>query len=311
MKKLFTLFLSASLLFVGGCKSKDQVSSDTPVNDLSLLETPDSRTDEEKELEMIQGCISDYNTGRISEVEEYLNTQLRPLPLEVDSLPEISSLSDLTEEVDDEEDANTAYVGSYMIDDKYKAVFTIYSPTGESFWLNGSILFQIDPESITLNDPQFTEYREAFETLLDKEFDVLNMLYGLDVSKSSEEGPEEGYYEVQEVMGSTVNSIQDLKDIAESVFTTDYLEDSFYYSAFYNESPIYKEIDGKLYVADSGMIHQGSSYTYEPSYIIAAEERDGTVYVDMLSSSLGELQSTIKRLTLTVTDNGYRLPSAF
>ena len=85
------------LLILCGCGNKNKDKDVNPYEAGPVTET-DTRTDEEKELSMIQGCIQDYNTNRIPEVEEYLNTQLHPLPLEVTSLPEIKSLSDLKKE---------------------------------------------------------------------------------------------------------------------------------------------------------------------------------------------------------------------
>ncbi|MBR3204029.1 MAG: hypothetical protein IKF60_10635, partial [Solobacterium sp.] len=80
---------------------------------------------------------------------------------------------------------------------------------------------------------------------------------------------------------------------------------------FYSESAMFKEVNGKVVCARSEMIEQESSSIYNPHYIIAAEERDGIVYLDMLSDSLNEVQPDIKRLTLAITENGYRLPAAY
>lgn len=271
----------------------------------------DPRSDEEKELDMIKGCISDYNTGRISEVEEYLNTQLHPLPLDIDSLPEIESLHDLDEEKEFYESSNVTYAGSYMVDDRYKIIFLIYEPTGSSFWLNGRILFQIDPELVVKDDPKFAEYRDAMLYLLENETDVLNWMYGLNITLAQEEGPFPGYYEVLRMGITKPSSINDIRSMAEQVFTKKYLEDNFYYSAFYSDYAMFKEADGAVYCAKSEMIAQESSMTYDPHYIINAEERDGTVYMDMLSQALGTIQPDIKRLTMEKISEGYRLPSAY
>ena len=59
------------------------------------------------------------------------------------------------------------------------------------------------------------------------------------------------------------------------------------------------------------MIAQETSSVYNPRYIIAAQERDGIIYLDMLADSLGEIQPDIKRLTMAKTDSGYRLPAAY
>lgn len=297
------------LLTLYGCGTKHKDSDNDQYENGPVTEV-DTRTDEEKELQMIQGCINDYNINRIPEIEEYLNTQIHPLPLEVTSLPEISSLKDLTKEEEYTTNTNCSYAGSYMIDDKYKVIFLIYEPTGNSFWLNGRILFQIDPSLVTVDDSRFTDYRNAMTTLLTREKNILNWLYGLNLVLSEEEVIP-GYYEVLAMGERMPSSIDEIKQIAEEVFTKEYLEENFYYSAFYSESAMFKEVNGKVVCARSEMIEQESSSIYNPHYIIAAEERDGIVYLDMLSDSLNEVQPDIKRLTLAITENGYRLPAAY
>ncbi|MBR3203231.1 MAG: hypothetical protein IKF60_06560 [Solobacterium sp.] len=297
------------LLTLNGCGTKHKDSDNDQYENGPVTEV-DTRTDEEKELQMIQGCINDYNINRIPEIEEYLNTQIHPLPLEVTSLPEISSLKDLTKEEEYTTNTNCSYAGSYMIDDKYKVIFLIYEPTGNSFWLNGRILFQIDPSLVTVDDSRFTDYRNAMTTLLTREKNILNWLYGLNLVLSEEEVIP-GYYEVLAMGERMPSSIDEIKQIAEEVFTKEYLEENFYYSAFYSESAMFKEVNGKVVCARSEMIEQESSSIYNPHYIIAAEERDGIVYLDMLSDFLNEVQPDIKRLTLAITENGYRLPAAY
>ncbi len=306
-KKILAAF--SVLMLLSGCGSHKN-EDDSHLYDAGPVTETDTRTDEEKILSMIQGCINDYNTNRIPEIEEYLNTQLHPLPLEVPSLPEIQSLSDLKTEDSYMKESNSSYAGSYIVDDKYKVIFVIYEPTGNSFWLNGRIVFQIDPELVTYDDGQFAEYRTAMASLLDQEKRVLNWLYGLNLTLSETEAFP-GYYEVLSMGGITPHSIEEIRNIAEGVFTNEYLEKNFYYSAFYSESPMFKEEGGKVYCAKSDMIAQETSSIYNPHYIIAAEERDGTIYMDMLSDSLGEIQPDIKRLTMVRTENGYRLPSAY
>lgn len=296
------------LMMLSGCNhnKKEEVSE----TEYGPVVEQDTRTDEEKELEMIQGCINDYNINRIPEIEEYLNTQLHPLPIEVTSLPEISSLKDLTEEPSYEETSNVSYAGSYLVDNKYKIIFLIFEPTGNSFWLNGRALFQIDPALVEQDKAEFTEYRNAMEYLLANEKQVLNWLYGLDL-ELGDEGPFEGYREVKSMGGSVISSIDQIKSIAESVFTKEYLEKTFYYSCFYSETPMFREADGKVYCASSDLINQETSYVYNPHYIIAAKQDGNTIYLDMLSDSVGEVQPDIKRLTLEITDSGYRLPAAY
>ena len=307
MKKTALALLSLTL-FLGGCNhnKKEEVSE----TEYGPIVEEDTRTDEEKELEMIQGCIQDYNTNRIPEVEEYLNTQLHPLPIEVASLPEITSLKDLTEEPAYTEASNVTYAASYLVDNKYKVIFLIFEPTGNSFWLNGRALFQIDPTLVEKDNPEYTEYRNAMDYLLSNEKQVLNWLYGLDLDLG-DEGPFAGYREVRSMGGSVITSIDQIKAIAEGIFTKDYLEKTFYYSCFYSETPMFKEADGKVWCAASDLITQETSYVYNPHYIIAAKQEGNIVYLDMLADSVGEIQPDIKRLTMEVTDSGYRLPAAY
>ena len=305
------MILTASLcLLLTGCNQHPKDDEPAP-NEIGPVVEEDPRSDEEKELEMIQGCISDYNTNRIPEVEEYLNTQLHPLPLEVESLPEISSLKDLTKEDAYLETTNAAYAGSYLVNDKYKIIFLIYEPTGNSFWLNGRVLFQIDPSLVTIDDPQYTEYRTAMSSLLAQEKTILNWLYGLNLTLGNENPELPGYYEVLRMGSIKPTSLDEIRATAESVFTREYLEENFYYSAFYSDSAMFKESNGAVYCAKSDMIAQESSSIYNPHYIIAAEERDGIIYLDMLSDSVNEVQPDIKRLTMAVTPDGYRLPAAY
>ena len=115
MKKLTGLLLLSLCLVLPACKKPEEEPVPTGTEYGPIVEE-DERTDEEKQLAMIQNCISDYNTGRISEVEDYLDTTLHPLPIGVTSLPEISSLKDLTPEPDYMENSNVSYAGSYAID---------------------------------------------------------------------------------------------------------------------------------------------------------------------------------------------------
>ena len=311
MKKITVTLLLALSLVLPGCKKPEEAVEPTGTEYGPIVEE-DERTDEEKQLAMIQNCISDYNTGRINEVEDYLNTNLHPLPIGVTSLPEISSLKDLTPEPEYMENSNVSYAGSYKISDTHRAVFLIYEPTGGSFWLNGVILFQVNPEEIPMDNPEFTDYRNALSSLFAKETKVLPWLYGLNLTLSEQESSEPGYYEVLSMDGMKPASLDDIKALAEEVFTKEYLENNFYYSAFYSERAMFKEIDGVVCCADSEMTIQPNASSYNTHYIIAAEEVNNTVAIDLLTtSSTGEVQPNIRRIYLDHTPQGYRLPSAY
>ena len=310
MNKKFAEAGLVLLLLLTACGKKEEAHPVSGTEYGPVVEE-DTRTDEEKQLAMIQNCISDYNTGRISEVEDYLDTNLHPLPIGITSLPEISSLKDLKPEPDYMENSNVSFAGSYEISENRRALFLIYEPTGGSFWLNGVILFQTDPSKAVVDAPEFAEYRTALENLLSRENQVLSWLYGLNLTLSEQEGPFPGYYEVLSMGGQKPSSLDEIKAIAEEVFTKDYLEKNFYYSAFYNDSAMFKEQDGKVYCAKSEMTAQQNSSIYNTHYILAAEKKDQMVLIDLLAESTGEIQPNIRRLTLAETDRGYRLPCAY
>ena len=169
MKKILTALTVLTLLC--GCTAKKQTDDYT-----GPVATEDPLTDEEKELQMIQSCISAYNNNEIQDLEDSLQTSITPLPIGITSLPEISSLSDLVEVKDAEASTNTTYVGQYTIQDSYYAIFSIYKPKTGSFWLNGSVTFNIDPSAVTVNNPQFAEYKPALDLLLEMDNLVLNWL---------------------------------------------------------------------------------------------------------------------------------------
>ncbi len=313
LKKILIACMSFALLMTGCSKKEDHSDEQSSALINGPVVSEDTRTDEEKELVMIQQAISTYNTeGKIEETEKNLLTSVNHLPIEIDALPEINDLDDLEEVKDDETLTNTAYVGKYKVNDKYDVVFYIYNPTGGNFWLNGRVGFHIEPEEVTQNDPRFTEYRTALNSLLTDKDELLNMLYGIDVTVSEKEGPESGYHEVLAFGRWKPKTIAEIQEIAESVFTREALSDTYYQSAFYGISPTFKEINGKLYCAETDLAPSESYFVYEPSYILAAENSDdNTVNIDLLASVMGEIQPNIRQISLKLTDNGYRLVTAY
>lgn len=313
VKKILIACMSA-LLLVAGCSGKDKkADNDIPASFNGPVVSEDTRTDEEKELDMIKQAVTTYNTeGKIEEVEKNLLTSLNHLPIEIDSLPEVNDLKDLEEIKDDEILTNTSYVGKYTVGDKYDVVFYIYNPTGGNFWLNGRVGFHIDPADVTLNDPRFSEYRTALTELLSVKDDLLNLMYGIGVKVSEKEGPEPGYHEVLSFGKWKPKTISDIQDIAETVFTRELLSETYYQSAFYGISPTFKEINGKLYCAETDLAPSESAFMYEPSYILAAEKNDdNTVTIDLLASVMGEIQPNIRKISMAETENGYRLVSLY
>lgn len=303
------------ILFLSACSKQNSTSQTTTQDEYyGPVVSEDTRTDEEKELEMIQNCIADYQTDTISDAEKRLENQgihFPSLPLELISLPEISSLDDLTQVEVDSSTSNIYYTGMYLVNDKYQVYFMIYNPTGGSFWMNGGIQFEIDPSLVTADDPQYSEYRSALTDLLAQENEVLCWLMGINVTVSEEEGPVKGYHEVQAMGDYDPKTINDIKAIAEKVFTQDYLKEYYYPAAFERESSTFLEQDGKLYCAETILTEQKSSYSINPNYIIAAKETDGTVKLDMLADVNGEVQPIIHRVQLARIDDGFRLPEVY
>ncbi|NCB32280.1 MAG: hypothetical protein EOM64_00105 [Erysipelotrichia bacterium] len=303
MKKLLTA-LTACLLILCGCTSPNKANDYT-----GPVVTEDTMTDEEKELHMIQSCISAYNNQQIAELEDALQISITSLPIGIDTLPEITSLNDLTEVKDAESTTNTAYVGQYSINDSYYALFFIYKPTSGTFWLNGRITFNIDPASVPDNDPKFADYKSALDPMLSVDNMILNWLYGINVTLGSEE-IEPGYFPVTGMGSYTPASIDDIKAIAESVFTADFLTSNYYPAAFESASPVFKEIDGKLCCIETELMDR-TYPVYNTSKIINAVEDDNSVFLDILTIINQQDQPEIKRIVMVKTDQGYRLPQNY
>lgn len=303
MKKILCILMPLFLLY--GCGGKN-TGDDSESSPMMTIQT-DAKTPDEKMLSMIQDCIQDYNEGKTEDLQKELDMTIAPLPLEVSSLPEISSLSDLEEVEDDENVTNTYYVGRQKINDKYSAVYSIYAPSGGSFWSNGSVEFEADRSMITEDDPQFARYRSVLDDLLEKQNKVLNELYTIGVEVDASSADEDGYCPVTK----GPSSVQQLKDDAASVFTQDYINEVIDPVVFSGDTPIYKEKSGKLYAHPSDIIQQPSSYTYDTSCIAAVSDDGSTVMIDLLTTVMGQPQNSLKRILLIHSSDGYLLPSVY
>lgn len=303
--KRIVILSTCVLLLIGCSKTKEETSVDT--SNGPVVEKQDQRTDSEKVLAMIQACVKNYNEDDLEELRTYYKSNIPNLPLEIDSLPEINSLEDLTE-LTSEETSNVFYAGMYSIN-QYKVIFKVYYPSGADFWPNGEIEFQIDPENVTVNNPDYENYRTSLSYLLSEENNVIGMLYGTNAEIADEPTLDDRYYEVISINGTTYTSIQQLKDYAESVFTIDYLEENYYKNAFEGDSPVYKEQDNKLYCLSSDVTPL-VSYEYCPEYIIYVKDDNGMVKVNLLTKVMDTILPDIKEITMHETENGYRLASA-
>lgn len=305
MKKIVILLLCS--FFVCGCTAKNVDETQDTSNGPIVSE--DTLSQEEKILLMIQNCINDYNEKDLEELRNYYGSDIPDLPIEIDSLPEISSLDELTEIENDSSISNIVYSGSYTVNEKYDVIFEISYASGKDFWPNGEISFEIDPSNVVKNDPSFSEYREALEYLLSEEKDVIDMLFGANAVLSEDDVIDERYHAVQSIDDKTYSSIQELKDYAESVFTLEYLQNNYYGNAFEGDTPVYKEENGKLYCLESDITSLVSN-TYAPEYIIAVEEVDSVITVNLLTKVMDNILPEIKEIKLQKVDDGYRLVTA-
>ena len=303
LRKLMILFLLPLLLAACGQKELEEtISYSTSSGPLVVGE---NLTDEEKELRMIQGVIRDYNEDRIADREEYFQIDIPNLPIGITSLPEIDSLDDLKTVSFDQENTNAVYCGEYIISDTVTARFTIYHPTTDSFWLNGDLSFHTDPDQVS---ESFSAYRDVLESLLSQENDILNWLYGINVDLGKELEP--GYFEVIRMGPYSPETIDEIKEIAESVFTVSFLKENYYPAAFNGSSPVYKMIDGKLSCILTDLFVNLET-EFATDRIIQTEENNDEVIINLLTKIDGYLDSEIHEIILKHTENGYRLPVSY
>lgn len=306
MKRLIVFIILLFLvLSMFGCTKNDSNEDKADTSNGPVV-VEDDETVEEKVLRMIKNCIDDYNLNRIEDMETYMNAPLPELPIGITSLPEISSLDDLTQIEDDALISNATYVGYYMVQDNYRVVFKVYYPSGGYFWPNGELLFEMDPDVIEVNNPSYTTYKEALDSLLIREANILDWLYGVGVDLSYEDIQEENYYAV---VSNDFTSINELKSYAESVFPKEYLENTYYKNAFEGMSPTYKEIGGKLYCKANDLTSI-SKNQYDTSRIIAVQEEGDTIRINLLSTIMNAPQPEIKNIRLIRSEEGYRLAEA-
>lgn len=305
MKKLMCFLII--FLVLSGCAKKEE-----PVNlatDTGPLVREEYMSDEEKELKMIQGVIRDYNEDKIEDRREYFQIRIPSLPIGITSLPEIDSLNDLKEIPVDPGITNAVYAGQYPISDTVSAVFRIYHPTKDMFWLNGDVSFETDPESVEVNAPAFAEYKSVLDSLFSRQNSILNWLYGIDVSLGKEMEP--GYYEVLNMGGNTPPaSIDEIRGMAEQVFTYEFLNDNYYPTCFNSANPVYKMIDDTLCCVITELPSPPVT-EFSTDHIINAEKTENGVRIDLLSKVLDTVQPEIYEIILTETPDGYRLPSAY
>ncbi len=287
MKKIIFLF---AILFMVGCNDNKAIDE----NDIS---------DEEKIIMMINQCIDDYNNNLIDEKEIEYNTTIKPLPINIGEIENISSLNDLNKRDSKNAITSAVYTGEYKINEYYM-IFEIYN-YGNNFWLDGESGFEIDIESIIVNNPEYSEAKLILDNLIKNNRLVLQHLYGVGIEKGIENSEEAGFFEVI----NSYKNIDEIKKEAENTFTSEFLKE-YYDIAFNNEDPIYKEIDGKLYVSETD-ITLSEGLPYDTSRIVAVTENDNEMLVDIVIAFGEDVSNELQRITLVKTDAGYRLNNAY
>lgn len=300
MKRFLVIFVIV-LLALTGCSK--EIEYDEFGNEI----TPEPTSDTEKALFMINQAIDDYNNGVIKEKEIEWNTTIKPLPIEIESIPNIKSINELDDIEIKNRITNAVYDGLYKLD-KYSMIFEIYN-YGTSFWLNGTTSFQIDINSIEVNNPKFSEIKTTLDKLMEEDIEVLAWLYGVNVELGQESIEYPGFFKVNLVGPNKYNSIQELKNKAESIFTQEFLS-TYYQVAFESDDPIYREIDGDLYCSISESdIYEG--LPYDTSRIIATKETDNEILVDLVVSFGEDIDSELQRIVLIKTENGLRFNNVY
>ncbi len=293
MKKLIIFALLAFMLI--GCASQKKY------DEFGREVTADPVSDEEKIIIMINECTSTYNNNQINDIQQQYSTTLPTLPIEVGTLPTVENFNQLTQE--ENVASNADYIYTLPIDDKYSMQFQLYQPLN-SIWLDSNYSFQVDIEQITKDDPNFAQEKELLDNLLNEQELAINLLYASGITLGDQHPTNENYFEVAEY-----NSIDQIKSVAENVFTQDYLN-TLYDIAFYQENPIYLEENGKLYASDtSSSISTG--IPYNTSYIIATSYEDNRLLIDLAAGYQDDIMPQIYRIELVDEGNGYRLTNTY
>ena len=293
MKKLIIFALLAFMLI--GCASQKKY------DEFGREVTADPVSDEEKIIIMINECTSTYNNNQINDIQQQYSTTLPTLPIEVGTLPTVENFNQLTQE--ENVASNADYIYTLPIDDKYSMQFQLYQPLN-SIWLDSNYSFQVDIEQITKDDPNFAQEKELLDNLLNEQELAINLLYASGITLGDQHPTNENYFEVAEY-----NSIDQIKSVAENVFTQDYLN-TLYDIAFYQENPIYLEENGKLYASDtSSSISTG--IPYNTSYIIATSYEDNRLLIDLAAGYQDDIMPQIYRIELVDEGNGYRLANSY
>lgn len=291
LKKLF--LISMAVLIASSCSSQqDEVEEE---NYSQTFAQENSVT----ALDVINQAIDDINSGEANETLQSLNKELIYLPIEVESLTPLESIDQCTPETDD--NSNAAYIGVCPIDDNYQMRVKIYSLT-DNFWESGSIEFEVI--NIPDNMEAYTEIKTTLDNLLDRQIEVLDQLFGFDMSCINYD-ESEAYCMVLQGNTAAVQYIESIQANAASVYGSEYLA-NYQTFLFDSESSLWQVRDDGLYINTLSSMNY-ALLNYETSTIMATQQQDSELIVNLLVSYQDTISPVIHRIVLVDEGNGYRL----
>lgn len=289
MKKILVLVL---LLTLFGCQKEKEY------DELGKEIITDQEVIDEQIITLINQCITSYNENKIPELEQQLNTTLPQKPINIKKIEPIENLNQLSKETD--LTSNADYIYRYKLDDTYSIVFRLYEPLSD-FWMDGNATFEVDPLKVTKDIPEYSDIKNTLCDLLKKNTKTINLLYGGGVELGEPNPNNPQYFEAISFEENTLKSIDQIKQLAEEVFSQQLLT-SIYEVSFGGDSPIYIEENNKLYVQESHITTRDTT-PYDTSLIIATETSGNTTSVDILASFGENIMPEIFRINL-VEENG-------
>lgn len=295
MKKVFILILSIILLC--SCGKKEEIEYDQFGNAV----TADPVSNDEKIIKIINQVITDYNENNIDSKQSEWNVILPSKPLDVDEIPLVDNIDQLTKTEDNT--TNADYIYLYDIGN-YQMKFKLYSPFNE-FYLDGDLAFLTDIDKVTKDNKNYTKEKKLLDTLLAANNDVLNLLYGLDVEIGNESKYHSGYYEFVSYNNQKYTSINQIKEYAQSIYSTHYLND-IYKISFESEDPIYIFENKKLYVRETDTMIQ-ESLPYNTSYILNTRNNNDILDIDILISYGDYPVNEVHRISLVEENGSYKI----
>lgn len=295
MKRLFILILSIILLC--SCGKKEEIEYDQFGN----VVTADPVSNDEKIIKIINQVITDYNENNIDSKQSEWNVILPSKPLDIDEIPLVDNIDQLTKTEDNT--TNADYIYLYDIGN-YQMKFKLYSPFNE-FYLDGDLAFLTDIDKVTKDNSNYVKEKKILDNLLVSTNDVLNLLYGLDVKIGNESKTHSGYYEFISFNDQKFSSIDQIKEYAQNIYSTHYLND-IYKIAFESEDPIYINEGKKLYVRETDTTIKETVH-YNTSYILNSKSTDDLLDIDILISYGEYPVNEVHRISLVEENGNYKI----